>query len=67
MASSKEYLHFILEQLSDTLPEVRQQNTHHGPGAYGTGRFSAVLPQMQVYLRDPLHGWKTGRNQTAGR
>ena len=45
-----------------TLPEVQQQNTHHDPGAYGTGRFSAVLPQMQVYLRDPLQRRKNGRS-----
>jgi len=31
----------------DTLPEVQQQNTHHDPGAYGTGRFSAVLPKCR--------------------
>ena len=46
----------------DALPEVRQQNTHHDPGAYGTGRFSAVLPQVQVYLRDPLQRRENGRN-----
>ena len=29
---------------------------------YDTGRFSAVLPQVQVYLRDPLQRQENGRN-----
>lgn len=65
MASSKEYLHFILEQLSD-LDDISYRSMMGEyilyTKIYDTGRFSAVLPQVQVYLRDPLQRRENGRN-----
>ena len=49
------------------LPQMRRKNTNADTRTYGIGGFSSILPEVQVYLRDPLQERKNGRNQNARR
>lgn len=48
-------------------PQMRRENTNAGTVAHGVGGFSAILPEVQIYLRDIFQEWKNRRNQNAGR
>ena len=37
------------------------------PAAHGAGGFPSLLPQVQIYLRDPFPGRENRRNQNARR
>ena len=50
-----------------SLPALRRQNADAGSAAHGAGGFSAVLPKVQIHLRDSLSKRNNGRNQNAGR
>lgn len=49
------------------LSQMRRQNKDADPAAYSSGGFSAVLPKVQIHLRDSLSKRNNGRNQNAGR
>ena len=49
------------------LSQMRRKNENAAAAPYGAGRFSAVLPKMQIYLRDLLQKRKNRRNQNARR
>ena len=49
------------------LPRMRRKNTNAGTVTHGVGGFSAILSEVQIYLRDILQERKNGRNQKAGR
>ena len=36
------------------LPQMRQQNTNAGTAGHGLGGFSAILSEVQIYMRDPF-------------
>ena len=49
------------------LPKMRRQNKDTDPATYSVGGFSAILPEVQIYLRDPFQERENGRNQNARR
>lgn len=55
------------ESGSSPLPEMRRQNKDAGAAAYGAGRFSAVLSEVQIYLCDPFPERKDRRERYARR
>ena len=48
------------------LPQMRRQDENTDTTTYGAGGFPAVLPEVQIQLRDPLQGRENGRDQNAG-
>jgi len=49
------------------LPQMRRQNKNAATATYGVGGFPAILPKVQIHLRDSFQGRKNGRNQNARR
>ena len=40
----------------DSLPQMRRQNENTDTTAHGIRGISSILPEVQVYLRDPFQG-----------
>ena len=40
------------------LPKMRRQNKNADTDPYGIGGFSAILPKVQIHLRDSFQGRK---------
>lgn len=49
------------------LSQMWRKNTNADTVAHGVGGFSAILSEVQIYLRDIFQERKNGRNQNAGR
>ena len=49
------------------LPKLRRKDENADTTPYGAGGLSAVLPKVQIYLRDSFQERKNRRNQNARR